>query len=38
MISEMRKITLQIQLFVILYVSLDVMESPTYDSNFVRNI
>ena len=37
MISEMRKITLQIRLFMI-FVSPDVMENPTYDSNSVSNI
>ena len=36
-ISEMRKIRLQIRLFMI-FVSLDVMENPTYDPNSVSNI
>ena len=37
MISETRKITLQIRLFMI-FVSPDVMENPTYDPNSVSNI
>ena len=38
LISEMRKITLQIRLFMILYVSLDVLGNPTCDPNSVSNI
>ena len=38
MISEMRKIKLQIRPFMIFYVSPDVMENPTYDPNSVSNI